>query len=181
MYGPSCGAVTDVEAQDMKDNYRKGPVGALMDEYERAASELRSLFERIPEEDVVRVVDPQTGDEDCRSVQTIMSHVVGAGYGYADYLRGVFSIPSTRPPRALLSRQEALEQFDAMLTYTAQTLEGRWEMTDAEMSGAVIRSGWGVTYDVEQLLEHAIVHILRHRRQIERFIRQGLISAPPAA
>ena len=28
---------------------------------------------------------------------------------------------------------------------------------------------WGQTYDVEQLYEHAIVHILRHRRQIERF------------
>jgi len=28
---------------------------------------------------------------------------------------------------------------------------------------------WGQKYDPEQLLEHAIVHILRHRRQIERF------------
>ena len=29
---------------------------------------------------------------------------------------------------------------------------------------------WGQRYDVEQLLEHAIVHVLRHRRQIERFL-----------
>lgn len=29
---------------------------------------------------------------------------------------------------------------------------------------------WGQLYDVEQLFEHAIVHILRHRRQIERFL-----------
>ena len=28
---------------------------------------------------------------------------------------------------------------------------------------------WGQKYDVEQLFEHAIVHILRHRRQIELF------------
>ena len=28
---------------------------------------------------------------------------------------------------------------------------------------------WGQRYDVEQIMEHAIVHILRHRRQIERF------------
>ena len=27
----------------------------------------------------------------------------------------------------------------------------------------------GQSYDAEQLLEHAIVHILRHRRQIEKF------------
>ena len=31
---------------------------------------------------------------------------------------------------------------------------------------------WGQTYDPEQLFEHAIVHILRHRRQIERFLLQ---------
>ena len=29
---------------------------------------------------------------------------------------------------------------------------------------------WGQSYDIEQLMEHAIVHILRHRRQIERFL-----------
>ena len=29
---------------------------------------------------------------------------------------------------------------------------------------------WGQRYDVEQLIEHAIVHILRHRRQIEKFL-----------
>jgi len=28
---------------------------------------------------------------------------------------------------------------------------------------------WGPQYDLEQLLEHAVVHILRHRRQIEKF------------
>jgi len=150
-----------------------------MDEYERAASELRVLIERINEDDFVRVVDAQTKDEACRSVQTIMSHVVKAGYGYADYIREQFSIASTRPQHNLLTRQESLAQLDAALLYTAQTLEGRWEMSDAEIAGTVIKSRWGVLYDVEGLLEHAIVHLLRHRRQIEKFIWQGLIASPP--
>ena len=150
-----------------------------MDEYERAASELASLVERIPESDFVRVVDSQTKDEDCRSVQTIMSHVVRAAYGYADYIREQFSIASTRPQPRLLSREESLELLDAALRYTAETLEGRWEMSDEEINGTVIKSRWGVVYNVEGLLEHAVVHILRHRRQIEKFIWRGLISAPP--
>ena len=163
----------------MRENYREGAVGALLDEYERAAWELRRLFERIDEADAARVVDARTGDEDCRSVQTIVSHVVNAGYGYADLLRRSFSVPSTRPPKALLSPREYLEQLDAVLAYTAETLEGRWQMSYEEMSGAAIKTGWGPTYDVEQLLEHAIVHVLRHRRQIEKFMRRGLIPAPP--
>lgn len=165
----------------MGKSYRKGPIGALMDEYERAASGLRHLVGQIPEDDFVRIVDAQTQDESCRSVQSIMSHVVNAGYGYADYIRGAFSIPSTRPPKGLLSRGESLEQLDGMLGYTAQTLEGKWEMTDEEIMGTVIRSSWGVTYDVEQLLEHAIVHVLRHRRQIEKFTWQDLIPTQAAA
>ena len=162
----------------MRESYREGAVGALLDEYERAVWELRRLVEQIAEDDAARVVDPRTEDESCRSVQTIMSHVVNAGYGYADYLRGVFSMPSTRPPKALLSHRESLEQLNPMLAYTAETLEGRWRMTDEELTGTFINSGWGVRYDAEQLLEHAIVHVLRHRRQIEKFMWQGLIPKP---
>ena len=147
-----------------------------MDEYERAASELTRLVERIPDDDFVRVVDPQTEDEDCRSVQTIMSHVVRAAYGYADYIREQLSIASTRPRPKLLSRRESLEQLEAALRYTIQTLEGRWEMSAEEISGIVIKSRWGAVYDAEGLLEHAIVHLLRHRRQIEKFIWQGKIT-----
>ena len=165
----------------MRESYRSGAIGALMDEYERAASELESLVRQIPEDDFVRVVDSQTGDDDCRSVQTIMSHVVRAGYAYADYIREQFSIESNRPQNKLLSRQESLEQLDAALRYTAQTLEGRWEMSDEEISDTVINSRWGVVYNVEGLLEHAIVHLLRHRRQIEKFIWRGMITTHPGA
>jgi uncharacterized damage-inducible protein DinB len=163
----------------MSKTYRKGPIGALMDEYERAAIELERLVEQIPEDDFLRIVDSQTSDDACRSVQTIMSHVVSAGYSYADYIRELFSTPSTRPARRLLSYQESLGQLDLMLGYTVETLEGRWEMSDEEIMSKVIHSQWGVTYDMEQLLEHAIVHILRHRRQIEKFMWQGRIGVRP--
>jgi hypothetical protein len=48
----------------MRKAYRKG---AMMDEYERAASELRSLVEQIPDDEFGRIVDLQSRDEDCRS------------------------------------------------------------------------------------------------------------------
>ncbi|HEU4593689.1 MAG TPA: DinB family protein [Pyrinomonadaceae bacterium] len=161
----------------MSRTYRSGAIGALMDEYERAAAELRRVVEQISDEEFRRVVDSQTKDDDCRSVQTVMSHVVRAVYGYADYIREQFSIASARPQNKLLSHQEVLVQLDAALAYTAQTLEGRWEMSDEEISRTIINSSWGVVYDVEQLLEHAIVHLLRHRRQIEKFM--GLLAASP--
>jgi len=152
----------------MKKTFRIGNIGALMDEYERAAHELRSLIGDLSEGDFVKILDAETADEECRSAQTIMAHVVGAGYSYADYIRELFGMASERPPREVFSQGESAARLDAMLEYTVRTLEGRWVMSDEEIDNSVIRARWGVTYDIEQLLEHAVVHILRHRRQIER-------------
>jgi len=154
----------------MSIEYRNGALGALMDEYERAAAELALLVGEIPEDAYLRAVDTETSDEDCRSVQTIISHVVGSGYSYADYLRETFSIPSSRPAPGMIPYHDALPRLREMLDYTVETLEGRWEMTWEETTRHLIHTRWGATYNIEGLLEHAIVHILRHRRQIERFM-----------
>ena len=43
-------------------------------------------------------------------------------------------------------------------------------MSDQEAVDTKMQVRWGPTYDFEQLFEHAIVHVLRHRRQIDRFL-----------
>jgi len=155
--------------------FRPGGVGAMMDEYERAAAELRQWIERIPAGEYEKLADPDTQDEDCRTLQTIVSHVVGAGHSYAAYLRGPFGMDATRPARTLVAHGDRVQAFDAMMDYTRATLEGRWSMSDEDQHKIRIESRWGTTYDLEQLMEHAIVHILRHRRQIERFRAEGRV------
>ena len=98
-----------------------------------------------------------------------MSHVVAAGYGYADYIRKAFSMTKDSPQRRLLEHAESLKEFDSMLAYTEATLDGKWEMPEDQMEAVSMTVHWGPTYDLEQLLEHAIVHILRHRRQIDKW------------
>ena len=153
----------------MSKTYRKGAVGALMDEYERAAAEFRSRIAGLSEEQYTRLVDAEAADENCRSPQTIMSHVVAAGYGYANYIRDAFSREKDSPERRLLGHAESMQEFDAMLAYTVATLDGKWVMPDDQIEAVSMTVRWGPTYDLEQLLEHAIVHILRHRRQIDKW------------
>jgi hypothetical protein len=33
-----------------------------------------------------------------------------------------------------------------------------------------MEASWGQVFDLEQLLEHALAHLLRHRRQLERWL-----------
>jgi len=63
-----------------------------------------------------------------------------------------------------------------MLAYTSETLQDKWELTNEEIMKVKMIVRWGPQYDLEQLLEHAVVHILRHRRQIEKFISAGLVQ-----
>jgi uncharacterized damage-inducible protein DinB len=141
-----------------------------MDEYERAAAELTRILESISDEEYARIRDTKTKDEDCRSIQTIMTHVVGAGYGYAGYMRDAWGIEQAPHERVPIARADTPAQLRAMLDYMIATLEKHWDLSDSESNAMQMRVRWGVTYDFEQLFEHAIVHVLRHRRQIERFL-----------
>ena len=155
----------------MTKTFREGPVGALMDEYERAAGELKDVIKTINQQDYVAIVDKETKDQKCVSIQTIMDHVVSSGYGDADYIRKQFGDPiPVRKENELDSPESACREIDKMLIYISDTFENKWELTFDDMINNIIKTHWGQNYDFEQLVEHAIVHILRHRRQIEKFL-----------
>jgi uncharacterized damage-inducible protein DinB len=161
----------------MNKTYRKGIAGALMDEYERAITELAELVLGLTDSEFEALRDRQTQDDECRSIQKVVNHVVRAGYGHAGYIRVALGAGYNRPEIRLGSRAESVEQLAAMRSYTEATLEGHWGMTEEEISAVEIHSGWGPKYDLEQMLEHGIVHVLRHRRQIERFLCEPQFAA----
>ncbi len=154
----------------MKKIYRKGPLGALMDEYEKAMEEYKIKIAQLSDADFVKIVDPNTEDPDCRSAQTICQHVIASGYGYANYIRSRFNQPIELKHYELSpeTATQTCEELDKMIGYTVATLEDKWDIPDAKLGNYLIKSRWGTIYDVEQLLEHAVLHVLRHRRQIER-------------
>jgi hypothetical protein len=155
----------------MTKTYRQGPVGALMDEYERAAGELTRVLEPLSDAEYERICDPETKDEDCRSIQTIMTHVVRAGFGYAGMLRDAWGIERIVRSSEPIARSDVSSALRGMLDYMIETLDGKWDLSAEEADSMELRARWGPVYDFEQLFEHAIVHVLRHRRQIERFLQ----------
>lgn len=152
--------------------YRSGALGALMDEYERALLELSRLLAPLTQEAFETLRDRDTSDDDCRSIRTVANHVVRAGYGYIDYMRTALDTPFQRPEVQVATPAEAVDQLVALATCTAATFEGRWTLPDEVIEGARIQSRWGPVFNLEQMFEHAIVHVLRHRRQIERFLSE---------
>jgi hypothetical protein len=47
----------------MVKRYRQGAIGALLDEYERAISDLKKVIAEIPDSALLVIVDPNTNDD----------------------------------------------------------------------------------------------------------------------
>ncbi len=115
------------------EDYRKGGVGALMDEYERAGLELKSIVLNISKEYYSRIADSETKDEGCRSIQTIISHLVFAGYCYTNDIRKQISMQAVPAEAKQITHRETEDEIDKMLAFTVETLEGKWELSDTEI------------------------------------------------
>lgn len=156
----------------MKTYRNSGAKGALLDEYERAIEDLQTTISDVSQKELETIVDADTKDPDCRSIQTILTHVVCSGYGYATYVRRHFGEEIDFAERTTLKSVEGYQKaLKAMFQFNEQLFEDYPDMKLEESDNSKkILVRWGQLYDVEQLMEHAIVHILRHRRQIDRFL-----------
>lgn len=143
-----------------------------MDEYQKVATEFETLLLTITEDDFVKILDEETQDPSCVSVQAICAHVIRCGYNYANYIRKQWKEPITANKKSFefASPKEVIAEMKVMLAYTEETLANKGNLTFQDVLDNIIKSGWGQNFDLEQLLEHAIVHILRHRRQIEKLL-----------
>lgn len=152
----------------MEKSYRKGAIGALTDEYEKALEELIILLAKIPDDEFKKAYNKEV-DTDFQSVQNIVLHVIRSGYAYANYIRKRFGNSYVVPEIAITKTEQGLSELHNMFDYTVETFEDKWLLTDEELLNTIIKTSW-TTYDLEALIEHAIVHILRHRLQIEKMI-----------
>ncbi|MBB6498336.1 DinB family protein [Pedobacter cryoconitis] len=155
----------------MKDKYRTGAKGALLDEYEKAIAELIDCIASVSDKNLIAVVDETTTDPDCKSIQAILAHVVRSAYSYAIYIEHLKGGSSVRPEKQYYSlADEYIKDLNEAFEFTQGVFN---EIKNNELeefdSAKKISTAWGQCYDIEQLMEHAIVHILRHRRQIEKF------------
>ncbi|MFT5166510.1 MAG: hypothetical protein ACI8P3_001742 [Saprospiraceae bacterium] len=155
------------------DTFRNnGTIGALLDEYERAVLELQKVIGNVGTEKLLAIVDKETSDPDCRSIQTILTHVVRAGFGYVIEIRNSLGEEiDFVEGKTLLTIPDYQEALRLMFQYNEKLFADypdlKMEENDPQKK---IKVRWGQLYDVEQLFEHAIIHVLRHRRQIERFL-----------
>ncbi|HEX3530495.1 MAG TPA: hypothetical protein VH988_25820 [Thermoanaerobaculia bacterium] len=147
-----------------------GAFGALMDEYARAAEDFCTTVETVALDRFLR--RRESTDPEMVSIQSVCAHAVSSAYGYAIYIRIARGLSRReRPPLDELlapAPADVRPRLTTALRLTEESVDG---LTDTEEVLVPLRFQvrWGPTYDPEMMLEHAIVHLLRHRRQITRW------------
>ena len=142
-----------------------------MDEYARAAGEFCAVVESF---DPVRFrAERASNDPNTVSPHAICLHVCGAAHRYAHYIRkarGVDFIDRHELDASLLgSPQDVRGLLAEAILFTEETVEPLLGFTDEEIQAVSFTVRWGPRYDPEMILEHAVCHLLRHRRQLERW------------
>ena len=110
------------------------------------------------------------GDAAYESRDHLVAHVQGSARGYLLWIWEVLEspiegLPLTRDPRIVVPRLDA---------FMAETLDG-WRrhlapLVDEQLAPKQYFSRWGEPHTIEQMLEHAVVHPMRHRIQLERIL-----------
>ena len=110
------------------------------------------------------------GDADYASPQHLAAHVQGAARSYLLWIwemleHPIEGLPLTRDAAVIAPRMDA---------FMAETLEA-WRthmplLEDAQLTPKQYLSRWGEPHTIEQMLEHAVVHPMRHRIQLERIL-----------
>ena len=119
---------------------------------------------------------PETSDPDYASLETILRHVLACARGYMTWMCEKLELddPQIDPPPP---PERVAEEADAYLKHIAE----RWrsplcEVPEERFGVPEYRSRWDVLYCIDAMLEHAVMHPIRHGFQL-----RNLIEAKPRA
>ena len=110
------------------------------------------------------------GDADYQSRDHLVAHVVRAARNYLTWIGEQLG----RPVKDVDMETDSLkiaprfnEFIEGILAAWRRHLPA---VEDAELEPATYKSRWGVLFSIESMLEHAVVHPMRHRYQLEKIL-----------
>ncbi len=148
------------------EGYRSRGARALVLLHER---ELRSFLATYHRAMAWGVALPATADPDYASAAAMLRHVLGAAGGYLRWtcVHLGLSDPGVDPAPSV---ERIDDEADAYLEHVLE----RWRhaLPDAEdrRFEEVHPANWGTPFSIEAMLEHAVVHPMRHAFQLEELM-----------
>lgn len=139
---------------------------------------LRSCLETWREAKKLNVKLPETKDKDYQSLETLLVHILRAARGYMTWMCEKLELPDPEinPQPDVDSVEKDADE------YTAHLLE-KWrsplvEIPEEKFHSPTYKSRWGIYYCLDAMLEHAVVHPIRHEFQLRNLMENQKGETP---
>ena len=116
------------------------------------------------------VVLPNTEDPAYASLETLLRHVFGASRGYMTWTCEVLQLPDPEirvPPEPALLSQDPEDYMEHLLERWRTPLQ---DVGDDRLETPEYPSRWQTRYSIDAMLEHAVMHPIRHAFQLEELM-----------
>ena len=147
-------------------NYRYRGARALVLLQDKAMRELLPVWRRAM---AARIRLPETKDPNYASLQELLHHALRAARGYMIWMCEKMGLPDPEiDPAPEVDRVE--QKADRYLEHILQ----RWRLplvdVDESRFGETHKTRWNEDMSCEGMLEHAVMHPIRHRFQLEELM-----------
>jgi hypothetical protein len=131
---------------------------------------LKSFLNTWMEAKKINLPLPKTDNPDYKSLETLLFHVFRAARGYMTWMCEKLNLPDPeiKPiPKPDMIEKEADEYLVHLLEKWRTPLA---EVTIDKFEHGTYTSRWGTDYCIDAMLEHAVMHPIRHEFQLRNLI-----------
>ena len=133
---------------------------------------LRNFYETWKEAKRINVKLPQTDDPYYKSLDTLLYHLLRSSRGYMIWMCKQLNLPDPQIDEAALPEM-VVDQAENYIEY----LLDKWkyplkEVAPEKFEDKVYKSNWDVDYCIDAMLEHAVMHPIRHEYQLKNLMNE---------
>ncbi len=133
---------------------------------------IKSFYETWKQAKQLGVKLPVSDDPYYKSLDTLLYHVLRSARGYMIWMCDKLQLPDpliNETPSAEIIKEKADEQISHLLE--------RWKLPLVNVEpklfeDKVYKSNWGVDYCIDAMLEHAVMHPIRHEFQLKNLMNK---------
>lgn len=137
---------------------------------------LRSFYKTWQQAKQTGVELPQTDDPYYKSLDTLLYHLLRSARGYMLWMCKQLNLPDPKIDEAPLP-EIVVNKADSYLDY----LTNKWKYPLKDVppelfENKVYKSNWDVDYCIDAMLEHAVMHPIRHEFQLRNLINKVITN-----
>lgn len=137
---------------------------------------LRSFYKTWQQAKQVRVKLPESDDPYYKSLDTLLYHLLRSSRGYMVWMCKQLILPDPQIDEAPLP-EVVVEKAESYLDYLINKWKYPLKDVPPELfEDKVYKSNWGVEYCIDAMLEHAVMHPIRHEFQLKNLIQSVITS-----